>query len=61
MDKSPRYKCIEEADGMWTVWDTWRETPASLDGQLVRKTLPRAQAACSILNRIFNSGLQASR
>ncbi|MFE0019159.1 hypothetical protein ACFWXH_30210 [Mesorhizobium sp. NPDC059054] len=52
MDR-PRYECIQEPDGTWKVWDNALDRAAELDGQkLVNRSLFRAEAACSILNRI---------
>ncbi len=48
-----RFVCCRRHDGTWTVWDRQLDAPASLDGQqLVARPEHRAQAACSILNRI---------
>jgi hypothetical protein len=59
-DDAPRFTCIREKDGSWTVWDTKLEEPALLGGQmLINRSEPRAEVACSILNRIVAGGLQA--
>lgn len=55
----PRYSCIRDKIGTWTVWDAVLDAPAILDGQtLAGRTEIRAQAACSILDRIEAARIQ---
>lgn len=50
---APRFICLVEPSGKWTVWDTLKDVPASLGGcQLTGREEQRAQAACNVLNRI---------
>lgn len=61
MTKIPRFRCVPEEGGTWTVWDDTLDVPARLDGkELVRLLLHRAEVACSILNRIELGVLQRS-
>ncbi len=56
MPVGPRYLCLLEPCGTWTVWDTLARKPASLGGvALVGREEQRAQAACGVLNRIHKA------
>lgn len=52
---SPRFECRPDEDGMWMVWDNKIGAPASLGGPLVRRERRRAEAACEILCRIYET------
>lgn len=56
MQVAPRFYCLVEPAGQWTVWDSFQEKPASLGGCLLTgREEQRAEAACGVLNRIHKT------
>lgn len=56
-----RFTCVPDADDTWMVWDTFSGVPASLGGCVLRRReYARAEAAHSILNRIYKNRLDLS-
>ena len=61
MDRNePRFFCKREPTGKWAVWDSVRNTLATLGGgPLHGREEIRARSACKILNAIYRSELDA--
>lgn len=56
---SKRYECITEPTDTWMVFDTVTCMPASIGGLiLIGCEYRKAEAACLILERIHDAGLQ---
>jgi hypothetical protein len=55
----PRFRCIQEPNGSWQVWDDAEDQPAALGNTvLVERSFESATSACSILNRIYDGDFQ---
>jgi hypothetical protein len=55
----PRFRCIQEPNGSWQVWDDAEDRPAALGNTvLVERSFESATSACSILNRIYDGDFQ---
>ncbi|WP_439501543.1 hypothetical protein [Aminobacter ciceronei] len=58
----PRFRCIQEPNGSWQVWDDAEDQPAALGNTvLVERSFESATSACSILNRIYDGDFQLER
>jgi hypothetical protein len=52
-----RYSCVDNNDGLATVWDADLGAAATLDSRrLASIPVQRAEVACSVLNRIYAMG-----
>jgi hypothetical protein len=53
-----RFTCVREPGGTWAVTDNETHEPASLAGKpLIGREQTDAEAACLILSRIYETGL----
>jgi len=60
MGDSPRFRCLQDPEGSWMVWDDKTSSPATLGGCVLRgRREGRARAACEILERIYRNRLDA--
>jgi hypothetical protein len=57
--RSPRFHCLIERSGTWSVIDRETGLPASLDGRLVvGRTRMDAETVCRILETIYKGRLE---
>jgi hypothetical protein len=60
VSRAKRFRCFREG-ASWTVWDDNLNQAAQLGGSdLVGRGQQHAEAACGILERIYQNGLDAS-
>jgi hypothetical protein len=60
MAEQQRFECRREPSGTWLVWDRVEGNLAKLGGCEMRgREMHRANAACAVLNKIFEGRLEA--
>ena len=58
--RAPRFRCLPDEEGTWTVWDDLTGAPAILGGSALKgRSEERARVACGILKRIYRNRLDA--
>ena len=58
---TPRFRCLPDVSGRWTVWDDLTAGPAILGGLILKgRSEERATVACGILKRIYRTALMRS-